>query len=91
MRAFTFSTVARTCVLLPESGLQLSCEYPFEITESAPDHVRLHVYGDPRLEGRMRLQTPATDGQPVKWRDHWVAGGKVATIRLNELRPSAAA
>ena len=80
-----FSTVARTCVLLAESDLQLSCEYPFEVTESAPDHVRLRVYGDPRLEGRVRVQTPATDGQPVRWRDHWVAAGQDVTIPLHAL------
>ncbi len=80
-----FSTVARTCVLLAESDLQLSCEYPFEVTESAPDHVRLRVYGDPRLEGRVRVQTPATDGQPVRWRDHWVAAGPDVTIPLHAL------
>jgi hypothetical protein len=80
-----FSTMARTCVSLSGSDVQLSCEYPFEVTESAPDHVRLRIYGDSRLEGRVRLQTPAADGQPVKWRDLWVAAGQEVVIPLHEL------
>jgi hypothetical protein len=80
-----FSTMARTCAQLPESDLQLSCEYPFEITESAANHVRLRIYGDPRLECRVRLQTPARAGQPARWRDHWVAAGQELSIPLRDL------
>jgi hypothetical protein len=86
-----FSTMARTYALITESEVQVSCEYPFEVRQSSVSQIRLYVYGDPRLEGRVRVQFPASDGQPSEWRDQWVAGGQEVKISLRRVLPSAAA
>ena len=86
-----FSTMARTCVRLPDSDWRISCEYPFAVKESAADHVRLKFFGDPRLEGRVRVEFPSPDGGSRQWRDYWVGGGQEFIIPLSEPRPAAAA
>jgi hypothetical protein len=79
-----FSTMARVYASLPDLDVLLSCEYPFEVKEATADHVRLYLYGDPRLEARVRVQFPASDGEAAQWRDHWVAAGQEQTIPLHQ-------
>ena len=86
-----FSTMARTCVRIPESDVQVSCEYPFEVKHISAKQVRLYFYGDPRLEGRVRVMFPASDGGTSQWRDEWVTAGQEAKISLRPPLPVAAA
>jgi hypothetical protein len=74
-----------------KSEVQVSCEYPFEVKQSSAHQIRLYFYGDPRLKGRVRVQFPASDGQPSEWRDDWVAAGGEAKISLRRVLPLAAA
>lgn len=86
-----FSTMARTHVRIAGSDTQISCEYPYETTESDADHVVLRLYGDPRLEARVRVLHSEGDGKVGESVDHWVAGGQEVRIALNAARPLAAA
>lgn len=84
-----FSTVARTCARIDESDLRFSCEYPFEIVRASVNRLRIYVYGDPRLKARLRVMYPASEDQPPRWRDHWVAAGQESVIPLRkQLAPS---
>lgn len=84
-----FSTVARTHARIDGSDLQVSCEYPFEITRSSAKEVRVRVYGDRRLKARLRLLLPASDGRPGLWNDNWVTAGRESTIPLTHVLAAA--
>ncbi|WP_314504989.1 hypothetical protein [uncultured Microbacterium sp.] len=84
-----FSTMARTHVRLEKSGIQLSCEYPFEVTASSAREVRLRIFGDRRLKARVRLVMPASDGFLARWSDHWVSAGRESTISLTDVQKPA--
>jgi hypothetical protein len=77
-----FSTVARTHARIDGSEVQVSCEYPFEVTGSSAKEVRVHVAGDRRLKARLRLLFPASEDRPAQWRDHWVTAGRESRIPL---------
>jgi hypothetical protein len=86
-----FSTAARTFGRIEGSDVEFSCEYPFEVIRTSTKQLRLRVHGDPRLKARLRLTYPATDGQPRRWRDHWIAAGGESSIPLEyALVPSGA-
>ena len=50
-----FSTVARSYVRVPHSSAQVYCEYPFRVIDADRASVTLHVYGDQRLQCRLRV------------------------------------
>ena len=79
-----FSTVARTHARIDGTAVQLSCEYPFEVTRSSAHEVRVRVYGDRRLKARLRLLFSASDDRPELWRDHWVTAGRESVIPLKD-------
>jgi hypothetical protein len=84
-----FSTAARTHAPIEGSDVQLSCEYPFELTASSANEVQVHVHGDRRLKARLRLLRPASGDRLAQWADHWVTAGRESTIPLAEVLDTA--
>jgi hypothetical protein len=50
-----FSTLARSNVRVPGRAEQVYCEYPFAVRAADSRHVVMHIFGDSRLQARLRV------------------------------------
>ena len=47
---------------MPDRGEQIYCEYPWSMLSSTPDRVEIEMYGDPRLQCRVRVLSEEQGG-----------------------------